>query len=66
MPSNPKTSKWFSAARTKRKRKGIEIMLSDEARGALDEMAPRGLRSTFIERLILSEWVRQKKERDRA
>lgn len=48
-------SKWYSTPRAKRRRKGVEIMLSDEAREALDTMAERyGLtRSGMVEQLVL-------------
>ena len=45
-----------------RLRKNVVMTLSDEARAALAELAPRGGRSKFVERLIL-EAQRQKAQR---
>jgi hypothetical protein len=50
---NPKQSKWYATPRDARKRKKIEISLSDEAREKLDRLAAGGHRSPVIERLIL-------------
>ena len=61
MPGNPKDSPWRSTPRARRKRKGIEIMLSDEARTRLDRLAPDGKRSQFIEDLIMAVPLPKKK-----
>ncbi len=53
MTGNPKQSKWYATPRTARKRKKLEITLSDEARAKLDRMAGKGQKSAVIERLIL-------------
>jgi hypothetical protein len=50
---NPKTSKWYATPRDARKRKKLEITLSDEAREKLERMAGIGGKSALIERLIL-------------
>lgn len=57
MGGNPKDSPWRSTPRAARKRKGVELMLSDEARIRLDQMAfERGVsRSALVEEMILSE-----------
>ena len=62
MPGNPKGSKWRSTPRVARKRKGIEVMLSDEARARLDLLASAGARSSFIERLILDHPLPKEKK----
>lgn len=54
MSGNPKGSPWRSTPREKRKRKGMEIMLSDEARAKLDELAGPGMRSAWIEAVIMA------------
>ncbi len=54
MPGNPKDSPWRSTPQDKRKRKRIELTLSAEARERLEVLAPGGLRSAFVEGLILS------------
>ena len=51
---NPKGSPWRSTPRDKRHRKPITLTLSDEARERLDELAPDGTRSAFVEDLIMN------------
>lgn len=46
---------WSSTPRCRRKRGELSVTISDEARRLLDEMAPAGTRSEFVERLILDE-----------
>jgi len=55
MSGNPKSSPWYSTPRTKRRRKGIEIMLSDEAAARLERLAKqRGVsRSAVVEALLM-------------
>lgn len=55
MSGNPKDSEWYSTPRSKRKRRGIEITLSDEARQRLDELAEERiqLKSAVVEDLIM-------------
>lgn len=53
MGGNPKSSPWRNTPRDARKRKKLEISLSDEAREKLDRLAAGGHRSAVIERLIL-------------
>ncbi len=53
MTSNPKRSKWYSTSNGARKRKKLEITLSDEARAKLERLAGVGQKSAVIERLIL-------------
>jgi hypothetical protein len=57
MPGNPKTSKWYATPRSARKRKKLEITLSDEARARLEILAEkRGLTlSATVEALILAK-----------
>ncbi len=61
MGSNPRTSKWYATPQAKRKRKGIMIYLSDKAKERLDVLAPEGLRSAFVEGLILEAPLPEKK-----
>jgi hypothetical protein len=53
MSGNPKGSPWRNTPRTARKRRPIEITLSDEARGRLDQLAEGSNRSRVIEWLLL-------------
>ena len=54
MAGNPKTSPWYSTPKSKRLRKGIEIMLTDEARAKLERLGKKyGSRSNAVEKLIL-------------
>lgn len=55
MTGNPKGSPWRSTSRAKRHRKGVEIMLSPEARAKLDRLADGGHLSAVVENLILKE-----------
>ncbi len=57
MTGNPKTSKWYAVPRAERKKKKLEITLSDEARAKLEAMAARRKisRSMVIQLLILGE-----------
>lgn len=50
-----KKSPWESTPQDLRKRKKVQITLSDEARAKLDRLAGPGMRSETIERLILKE-----------
>lgn len=53
MPA-PKTSPWESTPQGKRKRKKVQITLSDEARAKLDRLAKApGMRSAVVEGLIM-------------
>lgn len=55
MSGNPRDSKWANGpARSERKRKKIEITLSDAALEKLDVLAEGRPRSHVIEELILS------------
>ena len=58
MTGNPRSSPWRNTPRAKRRRRPIEITLSDEARAALDALAPHGRRSELVERLVLEELAR--------
>ncbi len=55
MTGNPRTSSWYSTPKAKRKRKGVELTLSDEARAKLKRLArKRGTSmSGVVEELIL-------------
>ncbi len=54
MTRNQKGSVWYSTPRDKRKRKGIELTLSDAALAKLDELGEKyGSRSEAVERLIM-------------
>lgn len=55
MTGNPKSSPWRSTPRSKRKRRGIQLTLSDEAVRALEELADGESKSAVVERLILSK-----------
>ncbi len=57
MPSNP-DSEWFSTPRDKRKRKGVEVCLSDEARKKLNALARESTMSAIVEALILGAALR--------
>jgi predicted DNA-binding protein (MmcQ/YjbR family) len=61
MASNPKTSKWYATARNARKRKGVEFKLAPETIEKLDEMAPPGTRSAFVEALIVAAYEKRNK-----
>lgn len=56
MTSNPKSSPWYSTPKAKRRRKGLEVTLSDEARARLEALADaEGVSlSAMVEALILS------------
>ena len=60
MAGNPKSSEWYSTPKDKRKRKGIEVTLSDEARERLDALADQHnvSRSVMVEQLIVSAPLR--------
>lgn len=49
----PGQGKWASTPRERRKRKGLFLTISDEARAKLDRIAGEGLRSALVEKLIL-------------
>ena len=55
MTGNPKASPWYSTPKAKRKRKGLEVTLSDEAREKLERLAARRgeSMSRVVESLIL-------------
>ena len=61
MTSNPKTSRWRSTPQALRRRKAVTITLSDEARERLEELAPDGQRSAFVEELIMNAEPKEKK-----
>ncbi len=46
-------SEWYSTSREKRKRKGVEVTLSPEARKKLDSLAKGTTMSAVIEALIM-------------
>lgn len=55
MPGNPKDSPWYATPRADRKRRPVEVTLSDEAREILDELAKEhGSRSAAVEALVLA------------
>jgi hypothetical protein len=64
MAGNPKTSKWYGgAARSVRKRKGVEITLGAEAREKLERLAQAhelGTKSAVVEDLILDAKEKRK------
>lgn len=62
MPSNPKTSPWYNTPRAKRKRKGLLVYLSDEAKARLELLVGPGMRSAFIEKLIMDAPLPESKE----
>ena len=53
MTSNPTDSEWYSTPRDKRKRKGVEVTLSPEARKRLDALAKGTTMSSVVEALIM-------------
>jgi len=53
MTSNPTDSEWYSTPRDKRKRKGVEVTLSPEARKRLDALAKGTTMSAVVEALIM-------------
>jgi predicted DNA-binding protein len=60
MPGNPKDSPWYSTPRSERKKKGTELMLSDEARERLEKLAKKhGVsKSEMVEQLIMEAPLR--------
>ena len=55
MTGNPKASPWYNTPRAKRRRRTLEITLSDEARAKLDRLARdeyEGNRSAAVEALV--------------
>lgn len=56
---NPIGSKWRNTTQEERKRKKVVFTLSDEAREKLERIAPEGMRSQMVERMIL-EWPEEK------
>jgi hypothetical protein len=64
MAGNPKDSEWYSTPRTVRKRKGIEVTLSDAAQERLERMAKarKVSRSVVVEDLIMGAPMRAPKE----
>lgn len=55
MTGNPKDSPWRSTPRSKRKRPGRNLTLSDAVWDAIGEMAGAGGRSDFVEKLVRKE-----------
>ncbi len=53
MASNAIDSEWYSTPRGKRKRKGVEVTLSPEARKRLDVLARGTTMSAVVEALIM-------------
>lgn len=64
MPA-PKKSVWYSTPQEKRHRKQIVVMLSDDARAALERLVEAeggpGMRSKVVEDLILAAEEKMKK-----
>ena len=60
MPGNPKDSEWFSTPKERRKRKGIEITISDDALERLTKLADdrKVSRSVLVEALIMATPLR--------
>lgn len=52
MPNDP-DSEWYSTPRVKRKRKGVEITLSPEARKKLNALAKGTTMSAIVEAMIM-------------
>ncbi len=50
---NPVESEWYSTPREKRKRKGVEVTLSDEARKELNALAKGSTMSAVIEAWLI-------------
>lgn len=63
MASNPTDSQWYSTPRTKRKRKGVEITLSPEARKELDALAKGTTMSAVIDAWLLRAAARRRAAR---
>jgi len=61
MTSNPKTSRWRSTPQALRCRKAVTFTLSDEARARLEELAPDGTRSAYVEGLIMDAEPKERK-----
>jgi hypothetical protein len=61
MAGNPTASRWYSTPDAARRRRPIELTLSDEERRALDELAEAGgeSRSAVVGRLIAREHRRK-------
>jgi hypothetical protein len=59
MTSNPTDSEWYSTPRDKRKRKGVELTLSAEARKRLDSLAKGTTMSAVVEALIMKAKARK-------
>jgi len=53
MTGNPTDSEWYSTPRDKRKRKGVEVTLSPEARKKLNALAKGSTMSAIVEALIM-------------
>ncbi len=60
MAGNPKDSEWYSTPKSKRRRKGIEVTLPDEALERLNALADQhGVsRSAMVEALIMASPLR--------
>lgn len=50
---NPVDSEWYSTPRGKRKRRGVELTISPEARKKLDKLAKGSTMSAVVEELIM-------------
>jgi hypothetical protein len=61
MAGNPTASRWYSTPDAARRRRPIELTLSDEERRALDELAGEESRSAIVGRLIMREHGRKKR-----
>ena len=60
MTGNPKGSDWYSTPRTERKRKGMQLTLSDEAVERLEKLAERRKtsKSKVVEELVMAAPLR--------
>jgi len=57
---NPVDSEWYSTPRDKRKRKGVEITLSDDARKELNALAKGSTMSAVIEAWLMRAAARRR------
>jgi len=59
MSSNPKASRWYSTPAEARKRRGVQVTLSDEARAKLLllSVATGEPKSAIVERLIVAAYA---------
>jgi DNA-binding TFAR19-related protein (PDSD5 family) len=60
MPGNPKKSEWYSTPVAARKRKPMQVTLSDEAQERLEKIvkARKSTKSAVVESLILDASIR--------